>query len=209
MDFAQIAADYGAYIYPIIFIWTFFEGETFVIFGGVAAHQGYLNWTLLFLLAWLGSFSGDQCWFWVGRRWGARILRRFPKWEPSVAAAFDLLRKYDSWFILSFRFIYGVRNFASFAIGMSGVRPLRFMVLNFIAAFVWALSFAGFGYVFGHALEAVLGDIARTFPLVMLGVFVFVVVLLTVIHKVQSRRFRERHPPHKLPLPAADTPPSG
>ena len=119
MDFARIAAEYGEYVYPIVFAWAFVEGETFVIIGGVLAHQGYLNWNLLFLLAWIGSFCGDQLYFWIGRRWGQDLLVRFPRLRPSAQAALEMLRCYDTGFILSFRFIYGVRNFASFAIGMS------------------------------------------------------------------------------------------
>lgn len=192
MDLAQIAADYGDYIYPIIFILTFLEGETLVIFGGVLAHQGYLSWPLLFFSAWIGSFCGDQFYFWVGRRWGKDLLVRFPGWRPSAETALEMLCRYNTWFILSFRFVYGVRNFASFAMGMAGVPPLRFLALNFIAAFVWALSFAGFGYVFGEALEAVLGDLIETFGYVMLGVFIFVVCLITFLHKYQQRRFAQR-----------------
>jgi membrane protein DedA with SNARE-associated domain len=203
VDLAQIAADYGDYIYPIIFILTFLEGETLVIFGGILAHQGLLDWWLLFLCAWIGSFSGDQFYFWVGRRWGKDLLVRFPRWQPSAEAALDMLRRYNTWFILSFRFIYGVRNFASFAMGMAGVCPLRFLVLNFFAAFVWALSFAGFGYIFGEALEAVLGDLIQTFGLVMLGVFAFVVCLITFIHKHQQRRFAERAALRAAPAIAA------
>jgi membrane protein DedA with SNARE-associated domain len=192
VDLAQIAADYGDYIYPIIFILTFLEGETLVIFGGVLAHQGYIDWTLLFLSAWIGSFSGDQLYFWIGRRWGKELLVRFPRWRPSAEAALDMLRRYNTWFILSFRFVYGVRNFASFAMGMAGVPPMRFLALNFFAAFVWALSFAGFGYIFGEALEATLGDLVQTFGFVMLGVFAFVACLITFIHKHQQRRFAQR-----------------
>ena len=192
MDLAQIAADYGDYIYPIIFILTFLEGETLVIFGGVLAHQGLLDWTLLFFSAWIGSFCGDQFYFWVGRRWGKDLLVRFPRWSPSAESALDMLRRYNTWFILSFRFVYGVRNFASFAMGMAGVCPIRFLTLNFVAAFVWALSFAGFGYIFGEALESVLGDLVETFGFVMLGVFVFVMCLVTFIHKHQQRRFAQR-----------------
>jgi membrane protein DedA with SNARE-associated domain len=192
VDLAQIAADYGDYIYPIIFILTFLEGETLVIFGGVLAHQGYLDWWLLFFSAWIGSFSGDQFYFWVGRRWGKDLLFRFPRWVPSAEAALDMLHRYNTWFILSFRFVYGVRNFASFAMGMAGVPPLRFLALNFVAAFAWALSFAGFGYIFGEALEAILGDLIRTFGYIMLGVFAFVVCLITFIHKYQQRRFAQR-----------------
>ncbi len=192
MDLAQLAAEYGDYVYPIVFVLTFLEGETFIIFGGVLAHQGYLDWWLLFLSAWIGSFCGDQLYFWIGRRWGQDLLLRFPRWRPSAESALDFLRRYSTWFILSFRFIYGVRNLASFAMGMSGVSPLRFLTLNFIAAFIWSLSFTGIGYVFGHALETVLGDVAHTFGLVMLGIFSAIICIVVFIHKQQQRRFAQR-----------------
>lgn len=179
MDLAsiqQLVTDYGTWIYVGIFVWTFFEGETFVIFMGMAAHHGLLNWTAVFFSAWIGSFCGDQCWFWIGRRWGPLLLERYPRWRPGVETALDLLRRYDTWFILSFRFIYGVRNIASFAMGTSGVNPLRFAALNFVAAFVWALSFAGFGYVFGKALERIIGDIVLAFGLTMLTMFALVII---------------------------------
>jgi membrane protein DedA with SNARE-associated domain len=183
-----LVADYGLLIYAGIFIWTFFEGETFVIFMGMAAHLGLLDWTAVFMSAWIGSFCGDQCWFWIGRRWGGQLLVRYPKWRGGVETALDLLRRYDTWFILSFRFIYGVRNVASFAMGTSGVRPLRFAALNFIAAAVWALSFAGFGYVFGQALERLIGDIILAFGVTMLTMFALVFIGAYVARRRQARR---------------------
>ncbi len=81
------------------------------------------------------------------------------------------LRRYNTGFILSFRFIYGVRNFASFAMGMSGIHPLRFASLNFAAACAWALSYSGFGYLFGEILAPMLDDIVLTFGVAMLGIF--------------------------------------
>lgn len=187
-DIQRLAADYGALIYAVIFLWTFFEGETFVIFAGAAAQQGTLDFWILLATAWLGSFAGDQMWFWLGRRYGTRILEKRPGWRTGVDGALDMLKRYDTWFILSFRFIYGVRNFASFAMGMARIHPGRFAALNFVAAFVWALSFAGFGYVFGHALEAAIGDIAHNFLYVMLGVFVLSGTILYFVHRNQARK---------------------
>lgn len=187
----HLASEYGAYIYALIFIWTFFEGETFVIFAGFAASQDILDWTGVFLCAWLGSFFGDQLYFWIGRRWGTKLLERIPRWRPGVELALDFLRRYNTTFILSFRFIYGVRNFASFAMGMSGLDPARFAFLNCIAAFAWALSFAGFGYVFGEALESVLDDIIQIFGIFMLTFFSLafgLVVFLRRRHKREAAR---------------------
>jgi membrane protein DedA with SNARE-associated domain len=188
MDINQLIAHNGACFYAIVFIWTFLEGETVVLFAGFAAAQGLVDPILLFTAAWLGSFSGDQCYFWLGRRFGARLLDRFPRWRHGVDSALHWLERYDTGFILSFRFIYGVRNFSSFALGVSAVRWNRFLRLNFIAAGVWAASFVGVGYFLGHAFRAVLGDLARSFSFVMLGVFVAVAGSMWLLHRTQRRR---------------------
>lgn len=186
----QLIHDYGAWIYALIFAWTFFEGETFVLFAGLAASKGYLSWGGVFFAAWLGSFAGDQLYFWIGRRWGATVLRHMPRWEPKVHGALDWLRRYDTWFILSFRFIYGVRNFASFAMGMSGLAPRRFASLNLGAAFMWALAFSGFGFAFGQAFKHMLGNMAQIFSFVTLGIFIVALSVGGYLHR--RRRSRPR-----------------
>src|SRR5688500_17003833 len=35
--------EYGELYYVVVFVWTFLEGETFVIFSGVAAREGLLD----------------------------------------------------------------------------------------------------------------------------------------------------------------------
>src|ERR1700675_3576854 len=169
MDLNQLIVQHGGYFYVIAFIWTFLEGETVVLFAGFAAAQGLVDPVLLLVVASLVSFSGDQCSFWLGRRSGVRLLDRFPRWRHGVDAALHWLERYDTVFILSFRFIYGVRNFSSFAMGMSPLRWSRFLALNFIAAGVWAVAFAGGGYMFGEALSAMLGDAAEILGLLALG----------------------------------------
>ncbi|MCM0018860.1 MAG: DedA family protein [Tagaea sp.] len=181
MNVDQLIAEYGTLVYAVTFVWTFFEGETFVIFAGAAAQQEKLALVPLFLAAWLGSFAGDQTWFWLGRTQGLRLLAKRPGWKPGVERAMSWLERYDTWFILTFRFVYGVRNFASFAMGLARIDPLRFAALNFVAAFVWAVAFVGFGYVFGHALESVFGDVTAYFHYVMLGVFVLAVGILALV----------------------------
>src|SRR3954463_1302514 len=195
MDISHLIAEHGAWFYLIAFIWTFLEGETFVLFAAFAAAQGLLNPALLFLATWLGSFSGDQTYFWIGRDFGVRLLNRFPKWRYGVESALYWLERYNTGFILSFRFIYGVRNFSSFAMGMSAVHWKRFMILNFLAAGVWGASFVAVGYFLGHAFRAVLGHLVRSFSLVMLIAFVVFAVAVWLFHRLQKRRRPLRVPP--------------
>jgi membrane protein DedA with SNARE-associated domain len=188
MELNRLIAEHGAWFYLIAFVWTFFEGETIVVFAGFAAAQGLLNPLLLVTATGLGSFAGDQSWFWVGRHFGLRLLGRFPRWRGGVDAALRWLERYDTGFILLFRFIYGVRNFSSFAMGMSAVRGRRFLALNFLAAALWAACFIAVGYFLGHAFRAMLGDLARQFSLGMLGVFVAIAIATGLFHRLQRRR---------------------
>ena len=120
-----------------------------------------------------------------------RLLSRFPSWRPGVEGALSWLERYDFWFILSFRFIYGVRNFSSFALGLSAVRWERFLRLNFIAAMVWAAAFVGIGYFLGHAFNTAV-NIANWLGYALLGVFVAIVAGIWLLHRRHRRRSARR-----------------
>jgi membrane protein DedA with SNARE-associated domain len=187
-DIRNMVVQHGHWFYLITFLWTFVEGETFVIFAGTFAAQGLLDPFFLLLSAWLGSFSGDQLYFYIGRRFGGKLLHRYPRWRPGVDSALAFLRRYSTGFILSFRFTYGVRNFSSFAMGMSGLLWRRFLALNFLAAGLWATTFVGAGYLLGNVFGAALRRMADSFGLVMLGIFVLVSVVILTLHRIQRRR---------------------
>lgn len=188
MDINQLVAEHGSWFYLIAFVWTYLEGETIVLFAGFAAAQGFLNPALLLLATGLGSFAGDQTYFWIGRHFGPQLLSRFPRWRNSVEGALSWLERYNTGFILSFRFIYGVRNFSSFAMGLSAIRWQRFLSLNLLAATVWAGCFIALGYFLGHAARAVLGDFVRSFSLSLLVAFVAFAVVVGLVHRIQKRR---------------------
>jgi len=199
MDLAKFITDLGAWSYLAAFVWTFFEGETFVLLAGFAAAQGLMNAPLLLVAAWLGSFAGDQCYFWIGRHFGLRLMARRPHWRVRVDSALGWLKRYDAGFILSFRFIYGVRNFSSFALGISSIDWRRFLMLNFIAAWLWASVFVGVGYLFGHAMEHMLGQIAHQFSIALLIIFIVAFAAARAIHLL--RRNRRRAAPAVAPGP--------
>jgi membrane protein DedA with SNARE-associated domain len=191
MDLQHVIATHGDTIYVIAFAWAFFEGETFVLFGGLAAAQGLLNPLILGACVAIGSFCGDQCWFQIGRRFGARLLQRYPRWQQRVEAPLGWLQRYDAWFILTFRFIYGIRNISSFALGISAVSTRRFMVLNLLGSALWATSFVSAGYLFGGVLGVAVGDLAQDLGLFMLGAFVLAIFATRL---AQKRRARNRKP---------------
>jgi membrane protein DedA with SNARE-associated domain len=194
MNMAHILTGHGAWPYLVTFAWTFVEGESFVLLAGFAAAQGMLNPPLLLLAAWLGSFCGDQCYFWIGRTFGARVLARRPRWRARVDRVLTFLRRYNVGFILTFRFIYGVRNFSSFAIGISGVGWLRFLLLNLVAALIWAVTFVGAGFLSGRVMHRALGDYAQQFSIAMLAVLAAILFSVWVFYRVKRYRTDARQP---------------
>jgi membrane protein DedA with SNARE-associated domain len=158
MDLPELIESYG---YWVVFGGTLLEGESVLLLAGFAAYSGLLELHTVIGVATVGSFLGDQLWFLLGRTHGAKLLARFPKYASRAARAEELLVKYDTPIILAVRFLYGLRIVLPFTIGMSRIPALRFQLLNFAGAVLWASSGAAAGYLFGNAIEAILGDIHR------------------------------------------------
>jgi membrane protein DedA with SNARE-associated domain len=154
-EIADLLTTYG---YPAILVVTFLEGESIVILAGIAAADGLMSLPLIIATALAGSFVGDQFYYTLGRRFGTRILDRWPVLSGKTAWAFRLVRKHETLFILSFRFLYGVRNISPFVVAMAGVPRWRFLLLNLVAATLWANAFSFGGYYFGQVLQAAVGD---------------------------------------------------
>ena len=150
---AEFWADWGNYAYLLAALWAFFEGETFVLAAAaIGATVGLVDPWILMASVWIGSYLGDQTWFYLGRRYGPAILRRIPGSQPRVEKANAQLERYGTLFILSFRFLYGIRNVASVVCGLAGYNWARFAVLNFIAAGIWAGGFVAAGWFLGSWL---------------------------------------------------------
>jgi len=181
---ADLLTHYG---YAALFIGCLLEGETLLVLAGVAAHGGYLWFPTVVAVAFIGGTLGDQVLFFVGRRSGEPILARWPRFERPAARVRSLVERHSSLLIVMVRFMYGLRLVGPVVIGMSSVSPLRFAILNMIGAALWATSVAGVGYVFGHAIEWLLADLAM-FEKAALGIAAVVAVALLVLHRVRSRR---------------------
>ncbi len=157
----QIETLVSSYGYLALWIGTFLEGETILVIGGLAAHQGYLKLTGVIVAAFAGSLMGDQFFFYLGRRHSRFILEKRPAWQPRIDKVHRLLERYETITILSFRFLYGLRSITPFVLGMSRVRLLKFVILNAVGALVWAVTVGMGGYFFGHAVENLIGEIKQ------------------------------------------------
>ncbi|MGL4371667.1 MAG: DedA family protein [Alphaproteobacteria bacterium] len=151
--------------YLAVFLGSLVEGESVILTAGFLASQGYLSLLKIILISFTGTVIADQLLFFVGSHFGLRIIQRFPKLEAPSQRAFELLHKYDTAFILSFRFIYGIRTISPVIIGAAGVAFPRFAILNVSAAAIWSVLSCSAGYFFGDFLMNRITPTQRTFVL--------------------------------------------
>src|SRR5438105_13825863 len=126
---SELIADFG---HLAIFIGTFLEGETVLALGGVAAAHGYLSFWAVVATATIGGFLGDQTWFFIGRRYGHRVLARYPRFAAKAPRVQALLRRWDATAVVLLRFCYGLRIAGPIVIGTCGISPWRLAFFNFI-----------------------------------------------------------------------------
>jgi membrane protein DedA with SNARE-associated domain len=193
MSLETIISQFG---YPALITGLLLEGETVLVLAAFMAHRGYLNLSLVILIGFFTTFASDQFFFWLGRTKGNQFLEKKPAWRPNVEKARSLLGRNTTLLFIGFRFMYGLRTVMPFVFGISKLDPKRFVFLNFLGAFLWALIFGTAGYLFGQVLEVILMDvgkyelwIALVILLVGMSVWLYRRHSIRVINKAERSKF--------------------
>jgi membrane protein DedA with SNARE-associated domain len=197
MNWELIIGNYG---YFALLVGTFLEGETILILAGFAAHLGYLSLPWVILVAFIGTLSGDQLYFYLGRRNSEFVLNKHPAWQSRLDKVQRLFERYQTLLILGFRFLYGLRTITPFALGRSGVPPGYFFLLNTLSALVWSAAVGIGGYLFGNLLKIIMGDIRR-YEIEIFCAIAIIGGLIWGIYFYRSRRkkFLQRNESMKKP----------
>ncbi|ABQ26219.1 DedA family protein [Geotalea uraniireducens] len=155
--------------YWVLFLGTFLEGEAILIMAGLFAFQGYLNIFGVIFTAFAGSFFGDQFYFYLGRWKGPLLLKIFTSIARKFRKALKLIEKYGTFVAFISRYTYGFRIILPIILGMTNLAALRFLWLNLISAFTWAVVFSLAGYLFGKSASLFVEDVQRYEPYLMLA----------------------------------------
>jgi membrane protein DedA with SNARE-associated domain len=145
------------------------EGQLSAMAGGVMAREHLMSPLVVFAAAALGSTLVDYVLFVLGRSFReSRFVTKASK-KKSFAKAVDLIERFPNSFILSFRFIYGLRAAGPVAIGVTRIGHRRFAVLNVVGALIWAAACVGLGYLIGPALMSLMHGAAGTAAPIVAG----------------------------------------
>ncbi|MFN3656786.1 MAG: DedA family protein [Pseudolabrys sp.] len=170
-SFLELIRQHGDAAYSLMFAYATSHSLLLALFAGYAASAGALGFGTLLVVCWFGSFAGDVVRFWIGRRYGASLVARFPRLARGADTVVRLAERHYVWMVLVHRYPHGIRGVAGFAYGMSSMSWSAFLPLNFVAAGIWSGAVVSAGYAFGQVSEKVMSDASSGLGLVMLIAF--------------------------------------
>jgi membrane protein DedA with SNARE-associated domain len=147
--------------YLAVFVGTFLEGETILVLAGFFSERGYLQLPFVILAAFGGAYTGHVFWFWLGRSQGMKMLDRFPRMKRHFGKGIRIFERYGAPAIFITQWLYGLRITCAVIIGISRISTIKFLIYEAITCIVWAIIIAIAGFVFGTAVERVLGRAAH------------------------------------------------
>lgn len=160
---AALLAQYGTWIYAILFLIIFCEtglvvtpflpGDSLLFVAGALAATGGMDIAVLCAVLLAAAVIGDNTNYWIGHHIGPKVFR----WEQSRffnRAAFDkthaFYEKHGGKTIVIARFMPLARTFAPFVAGVARMTYPRFLVIDFLGGCLWIFSLTLAGYWFGN-----------------------------------------------------------
>jgi len=164
------------YNYPLLFIWSIFEGEVGLALAGSLTKTGQFRFEYILLIAVLGALIGDVSVFIAGRVFRTRAEHWLQHYRQRLTHVKQWLLRYGGWVLIFERFIFGTHIPALLMIGVSDFPVWRFLLLDFIGVVLWATTFTSLGCYFGGTFVSLLGIIQKHLNVVLfVAIFCFAV----------------------------------
>jgi membrane-associated protein len=176
---AFVAAGYviiagGVLLERSIFLGLLVPGDVIMALGGIYAARGDLELVLVIAIGFLASITGESIGYWLGNRYGTRLIRHLPlvnRLERRIDAGKRHFSRRGVLTVAFGRYATGAGSFVPFVVGMEEMPFWKFLVVDILAVAVWAVGVSLLGYAFGRNIELV-DSILSQFGWLMLAVLV-------------------------------------
>lgn len=158
-----------------VFVGLLVPGDVILALGGVYAARGRMNVVVVILVGIVSAISGESIGYWLGRKYGARLVKHFPiigGWlHDKLESAQEHFQKRGGMTVALGRYATAAGAFIPFSAGVGHMPFTRFLKFDVPAIMLWATGITLFGYVFGSNLPFIDKVLSR-FGYVMLGLLV-------------------------------------
>ena len=140
-------------------------GETALLSAAALAALGHLSIWAVVGTATAGAVIGDNAGYWIGRRWGIALLRRYGRVlhldESHLERARGFFDRHGAKAVFFGRFIALLRTWAAVLAGVGRMPYGTFMLYNALGAACWCALFGALGYTFARALPQLERSVGR------------------------------------------------
>ena len=178
----------GGIYYLLLFLIAFSEslpmigllmpGSTLVVLAGFLAFHGKGMFIPILLSTALGSLLGDLLSFWLGARFGSRMLtlKSFRKHHRLVQQSERFFCDHGGKSIFFARFLGPIRGITPFIAGLSNMPGKLFSTYALVSAILWGISYPGLGYLGGVSWQKA-QSLSTKF-----GALILLALVVTIIH---------------------------
>jgi membrane-associated protein len=157
-----LLAQYGTYVYAVLFaivfcetglvVLFFFPGDTLLFIAGAFCATGQMSLPLLMTLLIVAAVTGNTLNYYIGEAIGQRVFTHDYRWinKDALRRTHDFFEKHGGKTIVLARFVPVVRTFAPFVAGVSDMTHARFQMFNVTGAVLWVALLVTGGYFFGN-----------------------------------------------------------
>jgi membrane protein DedA with SNARE-associated domain/rhodanese-related sulfurtransferase len=185
--------------YSVMFAWVLVEqaglpipSVPLMLAAGTMSAAHKLHVALMIPLVLLACLIADSMWWWLGRRFGSRVLDVLCKMSldasTCVNRAQGSIARRGGVTLLFAKFVPGVSTIAAPIAGQAGMTYLDFVVYDIVGTLIWSAAWLFAGRFFGDVASRS-SQFFATLTRFGVGVVVLMIVGIIVYRYVQRRRF--------------------
>lgn len=133
-----------SYGYLFLFLYSLGGGFVALVVAGAFSQTGSmqnpLDIQLVVLTAFIANFLGDNLLIYMSKYQKKDFMVYVSKHKRKLALCKIWIKKYEYSVIFIQKFLYGIKTLIPIAIGLSGYNVKKFIIINFFASALWAVS---------------------------------------------------------------------
>jgi membrane protein DedA with SNARE-associated domain len=173
--------------------------EAILSFAGFLTSKNHLHLLPTLLAACTGTISGISISFFVGRKYGSKLIYKFGSYfhitEEKIERSNKWLIKYGNWLFFFGYFIPVVKHLTAITAGSAKVKYSVFALYSYTGGFVWSFTFVLLGYYFGKKwtilVERIHGNILLIILIGLLILIFWIIYKYISFHNKKSYKTKK------------------
>lgn len=133
-----------------LFIGMLIEGELLFLTGMVLAKMGHFSLSGAVIAVYFGAVGHDIGFYTLGRLQGQLFFKKRPRLEKKLNTLLQPFHKNPTFYYTTYRFLIGFRMIFLALFGISGVKPVKLILIVLWANLLWVAFYAFVGYYFAE-----------------------------------------------------------